>query len=200
MFLQQASYTPSFGGLGFTLDKLTDPDIANTWNGDFIKPFYDSSRVVDDGTVVVNTQFPTTAFLQWLAMNWFTMIPKHHFENMSLEDMKLEENALGSGPFKLVEFNSGVCHSDLHFVEGLYPLTPPAVLGHEVAGIVEEVGELVAYVRPGDHVIAFTPAFCGSCGQCLTGYPNRCSERPARAPSDPPKLVLAGSGHCDSLC
>ena len=35
---------------------------------------------------------------------------------------------------------SGVCHSDLHFVDGLYPMAAPAILGHEVAGIVEKVG------------------------------------------------------------
>ncbi len=42
---------------------------------------------------------------------------------------------------------SGVCHSDLHFVEGLYPIAAPAILGHEAAGVVEEVGEFVTYVQ-----------------------------------------------------
>ncbi|HET8944466.1 MAG TPA: alcohol dehydrogenase catalytic domain-containing protein, partial [Dehalococcoidia bacterium] len=44
---------------------------------------------------------------------------------------------------------AGVCHSDLHFIEGLWPFPPPAVLGHEAAGIVEEVGEQVTYLKPG---------------------------------------------------
>ena len=57
---------------------------------------------------------------------------------------------------------SGVCHSDLHFVDGLYPFEAPAVLGHESAGIVEEVGEHVTYVQPGDHVIACLSVFCGT--------------------------------------
>jgi S-(hydroxymethyl)glutathione dehydrogenase / alcohol dehydrogenase len=48
---------------------------------------------------------------------------------------------------------SGVCHSDLHFVDGYYSFPAPAVLGHEAAGIVEEVGKAVDYVKPGDHVI-----------------------------------------------
>ncbi|HMO54753.1 MAG TPA: alcohol dehydrogenase catalytic domain-containing protein, partial [Tepidiformaceae bacterium] len=48
---------------------------------------------------------------------------------------------------------TGVCHSDLHFVDGLYPMPAPAVLGHEPAGIVEAVGDQVTYVKPGDHVI-----------------------------------------------
>src|SRR5687768_17176545 len=47
----------------------------------------------------------------------------------------------------------GVCHSDLHFIEGKYPCPTPAILGHEAAGTVEAVGELVAYVQPGDRVI-----------------------------------------------
>ena len=89
---------------------------------------------------------------------------------------------------------SGVCHSDLHYIEGLYPLTPPAVLGHEVAGVVEEVGDRVTYVRPGDHVIACLSVFCGACEKCLTGHPNLCLQRPNRGPEDPPRLRLARSG------
>ena len=49
---------------------------------------------------------------------------------------------------------SGVCHSDLHFVDGFYEFPAPAILGHEAAGIVEEVGPQVDEFKPGDHVIA----------------------------------------------
>jgi S-(hydroxymethyl)glutathione dehydrogenase/alcohol dehydrogenase len=63
----------------------------------------------------------------------------------------------------------GVCHSDLHFIEGLYPTKTPGILGHEVAGIVEAVGSQVEYVRPGDHVIACLSVFCGQCSFCLSG-------------------------------
>ena len=45
---------------------------------------------------------------------------------------------------------AGLCHSDLHFMEGLYPHPLPAVLGHESAGVVEKVGSDVTYVKPGD--------------------------------------------------
>src|SRR5580700_7979566 len=69
---------------------------------------------------------------------------------------------------------AGLCHSDLHFIEGLYPHPTPCVLGHEGAGIVEAVGEGVTYVKPGDHVIVFTRGFCGECGFCLSGRPNFC--------------------------
>ena len=47
----------------------------------------------------------------------------------------------------------GVCHSDLHVVEGAYPYPGPLVLGHEAAGIVEQVGSQVRSVKPGDHVV-----------------------------------------------
>ena len=48
---------------------------------------------------------------------------------------------------------AGVCHSDLHFLDGSYPYPLPTILGHESAGVVEEVGADVTYVKKGDHVI-----------------------------------------------
>jgi S-(hydroxymethyl)glutathione dehydrogenase/alcohol dehydrogenase len=71
---------------------------------------------------------------------------------------------------------TGVCHSDLHIVDGLgrYALDKPFVLGHEGAGVVEAVGAEVTTVRPGDHVVACLSGFCGSCEQCLSGHPNLC--------------------------
>ena len=56
---------------------------------------------------------------------------------------------------------SGVCHSDLHYVDGVSNTVAPAILGHEAAGIVEEVGEQVTYLQPGDHVISCLSVFCG---------------------------------------
>jgi len=71
---------------------------------------------------------------------------------------------------------TGVCHSDLHVVDGLgrYALDRPFVLGHEGAGVVEAVGADVTTVRPGDHVVACLSGFCGTCEQCLSGHPNLC--------------------------
>src|SRR6266704_474434 len=82
---------------------------------------------------------------------------------------------------------SGVCHSDLHFVDGFYPFPTPAILGHEAAGIVEEVGLQVGEFKPGDHVIACLSVFCGHCDYCLTGKTHLCQTRPVRAKTDPPK-------------
>ena len=72
---------------------------------------------------------------------------------------------------------TGVCHSDLHVVDGIgrFPLDRPIVLGHEGAGIVEAVGPDVTTVRQGDHVVACLSGFCGSCPQCLSGHPNLCT-------------------------
>jgi S-(hydroxymethyl)glutathione dehydrogenase / alcohol dehydrogenase len=83
---------------------------------------------------------------------------------------------------------SGVCHSDLHFVDGFYEFPAPAILGHEAAGIVEEVGPQVDEFKPGDHVIACLSVFCGRCDYCLTGRTNLCSTRPGRATDAPPRL------------
>lgn len=69
---------------------------------------------------------------------------------------------------------AGLCHSDLHFMEGLYPIPLPVVLGHEAAAVVEAVGADVTYVKPGDHVITCLSVFCGECPQCVTGHTNLC--------------------------
>jgi S-(hydroxymethyl)glutathione dehydrogenase/alcohol dehydrogenase len=87
---------------------------------------------------------------------------------------------------------SGVCHSDLHFVDGYYPFATPAILGHEAAGIVESVGPQVSEFKVGDHVIACLSVFCGVCEYCLTGKTHLCSKRPARAKDDPPVLSWNG--------
>ncbi len=85
---------------------------------------------------------------------------------------------------------AGVCHSDLHFVEGSYPYMLPTVLGHESAGIVEQVGSDVRYVKKGDHVITCLSAFCGECRYCLTGRMSLCqSPDVQRAPGDAPRLA-----------
>ena len=89
---------------------------------------------------------------------------------------------------------AGVCHSDLHFVEGLYPAKLPIVLGHESAGIVEEVGEQVSYVKKGDHVITCLSAFCGECEYCLTGHMSLCDNPDLqRGPDEEPRLAKAGA-------
>jgi len=63
----------------------------------------------------------------------------------------------------------GLCHSDLHFIDGAYPHALPLVPGHEAAGVVRAVGSEVKTVKPGDHVVTCLSAFCGHCEFCVTG-------------------------------
>jgi S-(hydroxymethyl)glutathione dehydrogenase/alcohol dehydrogenase len=86
---------------------------------------------------------------------------------------------------------SGVCHSDLHMADGSYPSPLPIILGHEAAGIVEQVGTSVRGIKPGDHVVTCVSAFCGHCEQCLTGHMARCDTADSqRDPSEGPRLSL----------
>ena len=78
---------------------------------------------------------------------------------------------------------SGLCHSDLHFMEGLYPHPMPVVLGHEAAGVVEQVGSEVTYVSPGDHVVSCLSVFCGTCENCTTGRPAICLNTDVKLPA-----------------
>ena len=72
---------------------------------------------------------------------------------------------------------SGVCHSDLHYMKGDREHPMPVVLGHEGAGVVEEVGPGVTYAQPGDHVVlSFVPT-CGHCSYCVRGRQNLCEAR-----------------------
>ncbi len=69
---------------------------------------------------------------------------------------------------------TGICHSDLSVINGTIPVAFPMVLGHEGAGVVEEVGENVTNVVPGDHVaLSFVPN-CGDCFHCLRSEPYLC--------------------------
>lgn len=68
----------------------------------------------------------------------------------------------------------GLCHTDLICRDQLYPVSFPAVFGHEGSGVVEKVGALVEKVRPGDHVVLSFRA-CGRCPACRRGDPTHCA-------------------------
>jgi S-(hydroxymethyl)glutathione dehydrogenase / alcohol dehydrogenase len=109
---------------------------------------------------------------------------------LTIEDVEIDKPI---GREVLVRVGAtGVCHSDLHFVDGYYQMPAPAVLGHEGAGIVEAVGPDVEEFRPGDHVIACLSVFCGHCDYCLTGRTHLCSSRPMRTADQPPRLSWKG--------
>ncbi|TML76468.1 MAG: zinc-binding dehydrogenase [Actinobacteria bacterium] len=72
----------------------------------------------------------------------------------------------------------GLCHSDLHVVETKgWGMRFPILLGHEGAGVVEEVGSEVTSVASGDRVVVAWRAPCGDCPQCRRGDPRRCSSQ-----------------------
>src|SRR4026209_215982 len=67
-----------------------------------------------------------------------------------------------------------ICGTDLHIVRGEYPVAPGLVIGHEPAGVIEEIGEGVSGYKIGDRVLvgAITP--CGQCRACLSGHSSQC--------------------------
>ena len=73
----------------------------------------------------------------------------------------------------------GLCHSDLHYIEGKIPQQLPVLLGHEAAGIVEAVGENVTEFAPGDHVVGCLNVHCNHCAQCTAGRQFLCDNRKA---------------------
>ncbi len=89
-----------------------------------------------------------------------------------IEELELDPPGAGEALIRMAA--TGVCHSDLHVVSGDLSRPFPVVLGHEGAGIVQEIGEGVTDVKPGDHVIlTYLPA-CGKCRWCHTGQPTLC--------------------------
>ena len=98
-----------------------------------------------------------------------------------IEEVQIEEPGPGQLLVKIAA--SGVCHSDLHFIDGLWPTPTPVILGHEAAGVVERVGDGVTYVEPGDHVVLLFIPFCGTCRDCTTGRPNLCAQGRSHTPT-----------------
>ncbi len=94
--------------------------------------------------------------------------------NRPLEIEEVQVSKPGPREVLIRTLAAGVCHSDLHFMDGSYPYMLPTILGHESAGIVEQVGSDVTYVKKGDHVITCLSAFCGHCHKCLTGHLSLC--------------------------
>jgi alcohol dehydrogenase, propanol-preferring len=69
---------------------------------------------------------------------------------------------------------AGLCYTDIHLQNGVLPLQMPIVLGHEIAGEVQEVGPESAGVKKGDHAVVHFWNACGACAACLDGQPMLC--------------------------
>ena len=98
------------------------------------------------------------------------VLPELHAD-FQVEEVELEEPRPGEALVRITA--CGVCHTDDITRHGDLPFPAPGVLGHEGAGVVEAVGEGVANVSPGDHVVIGWP-FCGECRNCLDGQPRYC--------------------------
>jgi S-(hydroxymethyl)glutathione dehydrogenase / alcohol dehydrogenase len=93
-------------------------------------------------------------------------------EPLSIEEVELRGPGVGEVGVRLAA--CAICHSDVAFMHGAWGGELPAVYGHEAAGVVEEVGEGVTGVEPGDHVVVTLVRSCGRCLQCLRGEPTMC--------------------------
>lgn len=87
----------------------------------------------------------------------------------------------------------GLCHSDLTLAGSDLGFAMPAVFGHEIAGVVKEVGADVRTISVGDHVVGTLIRYCGECERCLAGrsYYCRNSHRTERSKDDPPRITAA---------
>lgn len=91
-----------------------------------------------------------------------------------LEIVEVDIDPPGRGELLVKIMAAGLCHSDLSVVNGDRPRPMPMVLGHEAAGIVQEVGNGVDDFAVGDHVVMVFMPSCGSCMPCSTGRPALC--------------------------
>jgi alcohol dehydrogenase len=91
---------------------------------------------------------------------------------LSIEDLELDPP--GAGEVLVRIRAAGLCHSDLSVIDGNRPRPLPMVLGHEVAGVVEELGADVSGLAVGDHVVAAFVPSCGHCEPCDAGRPALC--------------------------
>jgi S-(hydroxymethyl)glutathione dehydrogenase/alcohol dehydrogenase len=98
---------------------------------------------------------------------------------LTIEQVELDEPKDKEVLVKLVA--TGVCHTDIHCIKGDLATSPPVVLGHEGAGIVEKVGNAVTTVQPGDKVVLTVAPYCGKCPACMMGVPTSCENYPVTA-------------------
>jgi alcohol dehydrogenase len=91
-----------------------------------------------------------------------------------LEIAEIDLDPPGPGEVLVNMRVAGLCHSDLSVIDGNRPRPVPMVLGHEAAGVVEELGAGVTDLKVGDHVVTVFVPSCGSCAPCTEGRPALC--------------------------
>jgi propanol-preferring alcohol dehydrogenase len=100
----------------------------------------------------------------------------HEF-NQPLQIEEVDIPTVGAGQILVKMEASGVCHTDLHAVEGDWPVkpSPPFIPGHEGVGIITSVGDNVHHVKEGDRVgVPWLYSACGHCTHCLGGWETLC--------------------------
>ena len=109
----------------------------------------------------------------------------HELNKICVEEVSLDGPKAQEVRIKMAA--TGVCHSDLSVINGTIPQSLPMVLGHEGAGIVEEVGEGVTHCKPGDHVVMSFVPNCGRCFHCVRniGPPVASSDTPLQGGTIP---------------
>ena len=129
-------------------------------------------------------------------------LPAPYADSRPLKVRTVDLNGPGSGEVLVRIVAAGLCHSDLSVIEGTRPRPLPLVLGHEAAGVVEEVGLGVTDLKRGDHVVCVFVPSCGTCEYCCEGRPALCI--PGAAANGQGTLLsgdrrLFGHDHHDAL-
>jgi alcohol dehydrogenase len=129
-------------------------------------------------------------------------LPAPYADSRPLKVRTVDLNGPGSGEVLVRIVAAGLCHSDLSVIEGTRPRPLPMVLGHEAAGVVEEVGLGVTDLKRGDHVVCVFVPSCGTCEYCCEGRPALCI--PGAAANGQGTLLsgdrrLFGHDHHDAL-
>jgi alcohol dehydrogenase len=105
-------------------------------------------------------------------------LPRPYATSLPLKLETVDLEGPGEGEVLVKVAGAGLCHSDLSTIDNSRPRTLPAVLGHEGAGVVAEVGRGIRDLAPGDHVVFIFVASCGACRNCARGKPNVCLRWP----------------------
>src|SRR5271168_3889584 len=100
--------------------------------------------------------------------------PRPYAQSRPLAIEEVELDAPGANEVLVRIAAAGLCHSDLSVINGDRPRPMPMALGHEAAGVVEELGAGVIDLQVGDHVVVVFVPSCGHCAPCAEGRPALC--------------------------
>jgi len=93
------------------------------------------------------------------------------------------------GEVRIRTIAAGLCHSDLHYLEGTLPIELPAVLGHEVVGEIVAVGDERSIERIGERVVVTITPSCGLCSMCVAGLATQCEHSERARHRSRPKII-----------